>query len=200
MGNGDSNGSNNRTINNIVFNCENLKTIGQWCFQYTALTKVTLPDTVETIGQKAFNNCSNLTCMILPSGKLTLGENSINFNIQKSITIFKTTKVSDLTIDKAPATNHPNWYYVFPYLTKSEVESVEWYSKISGITSNIYYKDTLTTDNVSAIINAIGSSNVSNEAKEILNTAAAKNTTSNPSGAALALFNPAFITKQQFLF
>ena len=126
----EKNGSSN-SLKDIIWNCTNLKSIGQWSFRKSLLEKVAIPETVEEIKKEAFDGCTKMSCMILPSGKLTLGENSINFNIQKSITIFKTTKVSDLTIDKAPATNHSNWYYVFPYLTKSEVESAEWYSKIS---------------------------------------------------------------------
>ena len=54
--------SNSRFINNNIFS---------GC---TALTSVTIPDSVVSIGENAFYGCTNLTSVILPSGLTSIGK------------------------------------------------------------------------------------------------------------------------------
>lgn len=44
------------------------------CSDYTALEKITLPNTLDTIESRAFANCTNLTTVTLPSSLKTLGD------------------------------------------------------------------------------------------------------------------------------
>ena len=43
----------------------NLESIGEGCFQHTKISSITLPNTVTTIGNSAFENCSNLSSIFL---------------------------------------------------------------------------------------------------------------------------------------
>ena len=47
---------------------EGLEYIGTWCFSNDALYSVTIPSTVTTIGEGAFNNCNNLEGVYVPAG------------------------------------------------------------------------------------------------------------------------------------
>ncbi len=47
---------------------EGLTYIGTWCFSNDALYSVTIPSTVTTIGEGAFNNCNNLQGVHVPGG------------------------------------------------------------------------------------------------------------------------------------
>ncbi len=43
----------------------NLESIGEGCFKHTKISSITLPNTVTTIGNSAFENCSNLSSIFL---------------------------------------------------------------------------------------------------------------------------------------
>ena len=47
---------------------EGLEYIGTWCFSNDALYEVSIPSTVTTIGEGAFNNCNNLQGVHVPAG------------------------------------------------------------------------------------------------------------------------------------
>jgi hypothetical protein len=48
---------------------DSVTTIGQWAFyNCTSLTTIVIPDSVTTIGQWAFRNCTSLTTASIPSG------------------------------------------------------------------------------------------------------------------------------------
>ena len=50
-----------------------LKSIGDRAFSFTDLTTITLPDSVETIGDNAFSNCRSLTSINIPDGVTSIG-------------------------------------------------------------------------------------------------------------------------------
>lgn len=64
----------------VIFGDEsNLKTIGNGAFGFTDLTTITLPDSVETIGDNAFSNCDKLTSVTLGSGLKSIGNYAFNY-------------------------------------------------------------------------------------------------------------------------
>ena len=72
--------------------CSRLKTIGAKCFAYdSSLTKITLPDSVETIYTKAFWCCSSLT-------DVTFGDNSQLTSID-SVVFYKCSSLSSINLD-----------------------------------------------------------------------------------------------------
>lgn len=61
-------------LENIIFNGQNLKSIGNYAFQYCQkLNNINLPTSVENIGNGAFNNCVSLTSFQLPQKLTNLG-------------------------------------------------------------------------------------------------------------------------------
>ena len=64
----------------VIFGDEsNLKTIGNRAFGFTGLTTITLPDSVETIGDSAFDHCDKLTSVTLGSGLKSIGNYAFNY-------------------------------------------------------------------------------------------------------------------------
>ena len=62
-------------VTSIVFETPYLTSIGSGAFaDFTGLTSLELPDTVESIGKDAFNNCSRLASVELPAALLSLGQ------------------------------------------------------------------------------------------------------------------------------
>ena len=55
-----------------------LKTIGDEAFHNCELDAITIPINIETIGNLAFCNCSNLSDISLPSGLSTIGKNAFS--------------------------------------------------------------------------------------------------------------------------
>ena len=56
-----------------------LKTIGTRAFGFTGLTTIMLPDSVETIGESAFDHCNKLTSVTLGSGLKSIGNYAFNY-------------------------------------------------------------------------------------------------------------------------
>jgi len=48
--------------------------LGEYAFNYSDVSSVTLPETIETVGRCAFNSCKNLTQIALPAGLKTIGD------------------------------------------------------------------------------------------------------------------------------
>ena len=73
---------------------DSLTTIGDKAFYYcTGLTSITLPNTLTTIGISAFNNCTALTSVDIPNSVTTIGNQAFNYctsmtsaNIGNSVT------------------------------------------------------------------------------------------------------------------
>jgi hypothetical protein len=53
--------------------------IGNSAFYSTALTGVTFPDTLNSIGDSAFYGCGNLTNVVIPDGVTNLGDSAFSF-------------------------------------------------------------------------------------------------------------------------
>ena len=61
-----------------------LKSIGARCFSHTGFTSIEIPDSVTSVGSYAFGGCSSLVTVKLPSGLTTLNEGT--FYYCKSLT------------------------------------------------------------------------------------------------------------------
>lgn len=89
----------------------NGKTVGPMFYSFSKLEKVTVGAGIETIGELAFSDCTNLTTVTLPAGLETIGENAffmctslstINLPVGlKSIGVSAFTSCTSLTYDIA---------------------------------------------------------------------------------------------------
>ena len=68
---------------------DSVTSIGEWAFgNCSSLTSVTIPDSVTTIGDNAFNGCSSLTSVIIGSGVTSMGYNCfVNCRNLASVTL-----------------------------------------------------------------------------------------------------------------
>lgn len=64
-----------------------LKTIGNRAFGFTDLTTITLPDSVETIGESAFDHCDKLTSVNIPDNVTTIGNGAFQNTAITSVAI-----------------------------------------------------------------------------------------------------------------
>ncbi len=90
----------------------NSSTIWGYAFQNcTNLTSIVIPNSVKTIGSSAFSGCSNLTSIIIPDSVTSIGENA--FNGCSSLTIYAETdiKPSGWNIDWNPDGQPVVWGY-----------------------------------------------------------------------------------------
>ena len=69
--------------NTLLYGCKNtiipnsVTSIGNYAFyECTGLTSVNIPDSVNTIGNYAFNNCSSLTSIYIPNSVTTIGSSA----------------------------------------------------------------------------------------------------------------------------
>ncbi len=80
-------------LRNITLN-EGITTIGDYAFQYSGLTSITIPNTVTTISNAVFKDCSSLTSVTLPNSITKIPDSAfekcislIRINIPNSVTI-----------------------------------------------------------------------------------------------------------------
>ena len=61
----------------VTFNSRNTaKTIGEYAFAETKISTITLPETVESIGNYAFSNCASLSSIEIPGSVRTIGDHA----------------------------------------------------------------------------------------------------------------------------
>lgn len=99
--------------------------IGEFAFAGKAITKITLPTTISTIGTSAFANCSKLTSIVIPNSVETIGQDAFsNCSSLKSVTLpssakewcdlFTTTtrdKIQELAYAEGCTTIFPTFFY-----------------------------------------------------------------------------------------
>lgn len=89
-------GSNNTIIPNSVTSIDNFA-----FYNCSGLTSVTIPEGVTSIGYEAFENCSGLTSLTIPEGVTTIGDYAFrnisltSINIPKSVTLIETNPFED---------------------------------------------------------------------------------------------------------
>ena len=66
---------------------KDLITIGDRAFEFTDITTITLPDSVETIGEGAFSNCDKLTSVNIPDNVTTIGNGAFQNTAITSVAI-----------------------------------------------------------------------------------------------------------------
>ena len=81
---------NKKKVKNVIIN-EGVTSIGDYAFDGCSnLTNITIPEGVTSIGRGAFSYCSSLTSIIIPEGVTSIGEFAFNFcDSLTSITIPK---------------------------------------------------------------------------------------------------------------
>ena len=76
---------------------EGLETIGEGAFRRIANTKLTLPDSLTTIGKEAFSGCDNLAEVVTGENLITIGDNAFDPNYVKSLTSIDLSKSQKLS-------------------------------------------------------------------------------------------------------
>lgn len=66
---------------------KDLVTIGNRAFEFTDITTITLPDSVETIGEGAFSYCDKLTSVNIPDNVTTIGNGAFQDTAITSVSI-----------------------------------------------------------------------------------------------------------------
>ena len=90
----NENSSYRSIISKIEFTSETITTIGEGAFENcTGLTGITIPEGVTSIGQKAFYNCTGLTGITIPEGVTSIGQKAF----------YNCTSLTGITIPKGVA-------------------------------------------------------------------------------------------------
>ena len=99
---GDNKGA-NISISNITFG-EHVTTIPNYLCQYTKIKEITIPNTITSIGEYAFRNCSSLSSITIPNSVNSIGSNAFSscssltsVTIPNSITEIKKSTFSSCT-------------------------------------------------------------------------------------------------------
>ncbi|MCH5299888.1 MAG: leucine-rich repeat domain-containing protein [Ruminococcus sp.] len=98
--------------------------IGEGAFRSTKVTSVTVPNSVTSIGVRAFSNCQKLTSVILPDGIKTIEQNAFDY-------------CSNLKTIKLPNTLETIGMYCF---TVSGLESIEIPESVTYIDHYAFYQ------------------------------------------------------------
>ena len=77
--------------NTLIAGCQNtiipnsVTSIGEWAFgECSSLTSITIPNSVTSVGERAFQGCSSLTSITIPNSVISIGDNP--FGLTDSLT------------------------------------------------------------------------------------------------------------------
>ena len=85
----------NPAVNSIILP-STLKVIGIYAFQGTALTEITIPDSVTTIGTRAFSECNSLTSITLPESLTSIPDMMCLYSTSLESITFKGNKLNSI--------------------------------------------------------------------------------------------------------
>ena len=116
-----------------------VETIGELAFQYcTALTSVDIPEGVTTIGYQAFNGCTNLSAVSIPSTVTDIGVNAFY-----KCTSLNAVYVSDLSawcgISFPSFDSNPLYYAKHLYLNGEEIKELIIPQGVTAVGDYVFY-------------------------------------------------------------
>ena len=161
-------------VNEYTFyNCNSLasvvlgisvETIGDYAFYNNAITRVTTPTTLKSIGNYAYENCNDLTKVTLRNGFETIGDgafkdssslNSINIvSSIKEIGSYAFYGCSSLTSTTIPTLVSEINDYTYAYCTSLTTVTVN--GSIMRIGNKAFYRDALTSFDFGNVLQTIG--------------------------------------------
>lgn len=106
------------------YNGKPVTAIGEGAFRKTDISSVTVPDSVTSIGVRAFSNCPNLTTVSLPDGITEIGQNAFEYCF-------------NLKTVKLPSNLKTIGMYCF---TASGLESIEIPEKVTYLDHYTFYQ------------------------------------------------------------
>jgi len=144
----------NTTLSKIIISAEYqgkpVKEIGYTAFDYEAITTITIPSSVTTIGREAFNDCSQLSTV-------NFEENSQLTTIGDSA--FDSTAVTTITIPSSVETIGERAFYSCSQLSTVNFEAN---SQLTTIGDSAFYSTAITTITIPSSVTTIGVSAFSN--------------------------------------
>ena len=80
-----------RNLATVTYNSQNAsRIIGDYAFRGTKISQITIPNTVETIGDFAFDDCNSLTSIVIPGSVRTIGNRAF----------FDTSGLTEITLNE----------------------------------------------------------------------------------------------------
>ena len=136
--------------NGIDYNGGNYAIGSKAFFDGTALTSITIPNSVTSIGDMAFKGCSSLKKVCFEDGDstLSLGANSYNENYIGGA-LFKDCPLETLYLGRDLSYNTDASYGYSPFYNKRELKTVTIGNSVTSIGSNAFYG----CSNLEAVIN-----------------------------------------------
>ena len=120
-----------------------VKEIADSAFQYSSIESVFLPDTIETIGNRAFSSCASLQKIVLPKSLKTIGSSAFGY-LPESASLYYEGSYDDW-VDQ-----YGKWFFekMFfyskenPYLNGTAEKDVNyWHYEADGVTPVIWIKE-----------------------------------------------------------
>lgn len=143
QGVGDGAFSGCSTITSVVFG-KHIKYIGNSAFSGCKLSKITLPDSLLSIGDMAFKNCTPLSSITLPESLTSIGEEAFR----------ECARLTDIIIPEGVTKIAPMTFYECIHLT-----SVTLPDGVTSIGNNAFYDcSSLTSITLPESVTSIGSS------------------------------------------
>jgi len=121
----DSTCSGNLSITNELGGCPVISIGDDASRNRTALTDVTIPDSVTNIGSCAFAGCTNLTTILFTSNAPTIQDNSFDDTPAILYYLSETTGWSE-TVAGRPTKLIPLWWHVFDNGTQVSITDLDW--------------------------------------------------------------------------